>query len=46
VQTSKESEMALLNECMQSCTHTVLDTADIVRDGGFAPTISRGLPRP
>ena len=28
-----ESEMALFNECMQSCAHIVLDIADIVRDG-------------
>ena len=32
--------MALFNECMQSCAHIVLDTADIVRDGDFATTIS------
>jgi hypothetical protein len=25
--------MALFNECMQSCAHIVLDTADIVREG-------------
>jgi hypothetical protein len=31
--------MALFNECMQSCAHIVLDTADIVRDGDFSPTI-------
>jgi len=24
--------MALFNECMQSCAHIVLDTADIVRE--------------
>ena len=30
--------MALFNECMQSCAHIVLDTADIVRDGDFSPT--------
>ena len=29
--------MALFNECMQSCAHIVLDTADIVRDGDFSP---------
>ena|ERR1700720_4928866 len=28
-----ESEMALFNECTQSCAHILLDTADIVRDG-------------
>ena len=31
--------MALFNECMQSCAHIVLDTADIVRDGDFSPTV-------
>jgi hypothetical protein len=31
--------MALFNECMQSCAHIVLDTADIVRDGDFATVI-------
>ena len=31
--------MALFNECMQSCACIVLDTADIVRDGDFSPTI-------
>jgi hypothetical protein len=31
-QTTHESEMALFNECMQSCAHLVLDTADIVRE--------------
>ena len=30
--------MALFNECMQSCAHIVLDTADIVRDGDFSST--------
>jgi hypothetical protein len=30
--------MALFNECMHSCAHIVLDTADIVRDGDFSPT--------
>jgi hypothetical protein len=29
--------MALFNECMQSCAHIVLDTADIVRDGDISP---------
>jgi hypothetical protein len=33
--------MALFNECMQSCAHIVLDTADIVRDGDFTPTTNR-----
>jgi hypothetical protein len=37
-QTIYESEMALSHECMQSCAHIVLDTADIVRDGDFSPT--------
>jgi hypothetical protein len=32
--------MALFNECMQSCAHIVLDTADIVRDGDFSPAIA------
>ena len=31
--------MALFNECMQSCAHIVLDTADIVRDGDFSIVI-------
>ena len=29
-QTIYESEMALFNECMQSCAHIVLGTSDIV----------------
>jgi hypothetical protein len=29
--------MALCHECMQSCAHIVLDTADIVKDGDFTP---------
>jgi uncharacterized metal-binding protein len=29
----------LLNGCMQSCAHIVLDTADIVRDGDITTTI-------
>ena len=37
-QTIYESEMALFNECMWSCVHTVLDTADIVRDGDLTST--------
>ena len=38
--------MALFYECMQSCAHIVLDTADIVRDGDFTSTIDdiTGLP--
>jgi len=40
-QTIYESEMALFSECMQGCARKVLDTADIVRDGDFSPTISR-----
>jgi hypothetical protein len=40
-QTIYESEMALFPECMQSCAHIVLDTADIVRDGDFSPTINQ-----
>src|SRR5437899_11895532 len=35
-QTTHESEMALFNECTQSCARIVLDMADIVRDGDFA----------
>ena len=31
--------MALFSECMLSCARKVLDTADIVRDGDFSPTI-------
>jgi len=33
VQTIYQSEMALFYECMWSCAQTVLDTADIVREG-------------
>jgi hypothetical protein len=29
--------MALFHECMQSCVHILLDTADIVRDGDLSP---------
>src|SRR5207244_7323981 len=35
-----ESEMALFSECRPQCAQTVLDTADIVRDGDFSPTDS------
>jgi hypothetical protein len=28
--------MALFNECIQSCVHIELDTAEIVRDGDFS----------
>ena len=35
--------MALFHECMQSCAHIVLDTADIVRDGDI--TTVAGLSR-
>ena len=31
--------MALFNECIQSCAHIVLDTADIVRDGDLSTTV-------
>jgi hypothetical protein len=34
-QTIGQSEMALFPECMPSCAQIVLDTADIVRDGGY-----------
>ena len=37
--------MALFNECMQSCAHIVLDTADIVRDGDVTPTTWTGRKR-
>ena len=40
-QTTHESEMALFNECTQSCAHIVLDTADIVRDGDFTTSLTR-----
>ena len=30
-----ESEMALFSECRPLCAQTVLDTADIVRDGRY-----------
>ena len=33
-------EMALFSECRPQCAQTVLDTADIVRDGDFSPTDS------
>ena len=39
--------MALFNECMQSCAHIVLDTADIVRDGDFSTArreLAKALP--
>ena len=32
--------MALLFECMLQCARKLLDTADIVRDGDFSPTIT------
>jgi len=35
--------MALFNECMQSCAHIVLDTADIVRDGDLSPIDALGI---
>src|SRR5205809_5363862 len=31
--------MALFSECRTQCAQTVLDTADIVRDGDVSPTI-------
>jgi len=34
--TISESEMALVSECRPQRAQTVLDTADIVRDGDFA----------
>jgi hypothetical protein len=34
-----ESEMALFPECTAQCSSKGLDTADIVRDGDFTPTI-------
>jgi len=46
VQTTHESEMALFNECMQSCAHIVLDIADIVREGDFATLMSNGWRTP
>ena len=33
-----QRETALPNECLQSCAHIVLDSADIVRDGDFSST--------
>jgi hypothetical protein len=36
-QTIYQREMALFIECMSLCAQIVLDTADIVRDGDFAP---------
>ena len=38
-QTFYESEMALFHECIQECARKLLDTADIVRDGDFSPTM-------
>jgi hypothetical protein len=38
--TSHESEMALFNECMQSCAHIMLDIADIVRDADITPSLT------
>jgi len=32
-----DSEMALFSECRPLCAQTVLDTADIVRDGDVSP---------
>ena len=34
--------MALISECRQLCAQTVLDTADIVRDGDISPTTGLG----
>ncbi len=31
------------NECMQSCAHMVLDTADIVRDGDLSTIIYNSI---
>jgi len=36
----RERNGALQQECMHSCAHTVIDIADIVRDGDFSPTTS------
>ena len=36
--TIHESEVALISECRSQCAQTVLDIADIVRDGDFLPT--------
>jgi hypothetical protein len=45
-QTIYESEMALSHECMQSCAHIVLDTADIVREAIFRQlSVASGLPK-
>jgi phosphoribosylformimino-5-aminoimidazole carboxamide ribonucleotide (ProFAR) isomerase len=47
-QTTHQSEMALFNECTQSCAHIVLDMADIVRDGDLSPidkTLGKSIPR-
>src|SRR5438046_6360104 len=42
-QTISESEMALISECRQLCAQTVLDTADIVRDGDVSTVTQRVL---
>ena len=34
--------MALFSECRPQCAQTVLDTADIVRDGDISPTTGLG----
>ena len=41
----RERNGALQQECMHSCAHTVIDTADIVRDGDFSPTMSARRPQ-
>ena len=41
----RERNGALQQECMHSCAHTVIDTADIVRDGDLTP-IERGFRAP
>jgi len=35
----RERNGALQQECMHSCAHTVIDTADIVRDGADISSI-------
>jgi len=41
-----ESEMALFSECRPLCAQTVLDTADIVRDGDITTAIASLLTEP
>ncbi len=39
----RERNGALQQECMHSCAHTVIDIADIVRDGDISTVVRRDL---